>query len=71
MEPPLPWRTPRKTKRLTRKKKPDWMTPEAYDQASATLKVREFKAGGKIMITTFLDSEAAPKNELKVLYRRR
>jgi len=53
------------------KKKPQWMTQEAYDQAPATLKVREFKAGGKIMVTTFLDSEAAPKHELKVLYRRR
>jgi hypothetical protein len=53
------------------KKKPDWMTQEAYDQAPATLKVREFKAGGKIMVTTFLDSHAAPKNQLKVLYRRR
>jgi hypothetical protein len=53
------------------KKKPEWMTQEAYDQAPATLKVREFKAGGKIMVTTFLDSQAAPKNQLKVLYRRR
>jgi hypothetical protein len=47
------------------------MTQEAYDQAPATLRVREFKAGGKIMVTTFLDPHAAPKNQLKVLYRRR
>ena len=53
------------------KKKPEWMTQEAYDQAPETLKVREFKAGGKIMVTTFLDSKAAPKNQLKALYRRR
>jgi len=53
------------------RQKPEWMTREAYDQAPATLTVREFKAGGKIMVTTFLDTHAAPKNQLKVLYRRR
>jgi len=53
------------------KKRPDWMTREQYEQAPATLNVREFKAAGKIMVTTFLDAKAAPKNELKVLYRRR
>ena len=53
------------------KKRPDWMTPQQYERAPATLKVREFKAGGKIMVTTFLDAKAAPKDELKVLYRRR
>jgi len=53
------------------KRRPDWMTPEHYAQAPATLKVREFAAGGKIMVTTFLDAKAAPKNKLKVLYLRR
>jgi len=53
------------------KKKPEWMTQEQYDQVPATLTVREFKAGGKIMVTTILDSTAAPKNKLKVLYRYR
>jgi len=53
------------------KKRPDWMTPEQYEQAPATLKVREFKAAGKIMVTTFLDAKATPKNKPKVLYRRR
>jgi hypothetical protein len=53
------------------KKRPDWMTPQQYEQAPATLKVREFAAGGKIMVTTFLDAKAVPKNKLKVLYRRR
>lgn len=53
------------------KKRPDWMTQEQYEQAPATLKVREFQAAGKIMVTTFLDAKAAPKHELKVLYRRR
>ncbi len=54
----------------------DWMTPEQYAPAPATLKVREwlvalFWADGKIMVTTFLDAKAAPKNKLKVLYLRR
>ncbi len=53
------------------KKKPEWMTQEAYDEAPATLKVREFKAGGKVMVTTFLDADVAPKNALKALYQRR
>jgi hypothetical protein len=52
-------------------KKPDWMSQDAYDQAPATLKVREFKAGGKIMVTTFLCPKETPKAALKVLYRSR
>ena len=51
------------------KKKPDWMSQAEYDQAPATLTVREFKAGGKIMVTTFLCPKETPKAELKVLYR--
>ena len=53
------------------KKKPDWMNQDEYDQAPPTLKVREFKAGGKIMVTTFLCSKDTPKSALKVLYRSR
>ena len=53
------------------KKKPDWMSREDYDRAPATLKVREFKAGGKIMVTTFLCPKDTPKSVLKVLYRSR
>ena len=57
-------------------RRPEWMTPEEYAQAPATLKVRECPsgscwAGGKIMVTTFLDAKAAPKKKLKVLYLRR
>jgi hypothetical protein len=53
------------------KKKPDWMSQAEYDAAPATLKVREFRAGGKIMVTTFLCPKQAPKAVLKALYRRR
>ncbi len=53
------------------KKKPDWMSQYEYDQAPATLKVREFQAGGKIMVTTFLCPKDTPKRMLKALYRQR
>ncbi len=53
------------------KKKPDWMSQEEYDKTPATLKVREFKAGGKIMVTTFLCPKETPKAMLKALYRSR
>jgi hypothetical protein len=53
------------------KKRPDWMSPEEYAQAPATLTVRECQAGGKIMVTTLLCPKATPKSMLKVLYRQR
>jgi hypothetical protein len=56
---------------LPKPKKPDWMSQEDYDQAPSTLTVREFQAGGKIMVTTFLCAKDVPKSSLKVLYRRR
>ena len=51
------------------KKKPYWMSQHEYDQAPVTLKVREFKAGGKIIITTILCPKQTPKAVLKALYR--
>lgn len=56
---------------LTKPKKPAWMTQDAYDRAPARLTVREFQAGGKIMVTTFLCPTDTPKSMLKVLYRSR
>jgi len=53
------------------KQKPDWMSQYEYDQAPATLKVREFQAGGKIMVTTFLCPKETSKQVLKALYRQR
>jgi hypothetical protein len=55
----------------TRPKRPDWMSPEEYALVPETLKVREFQAGGKIMVTTFLCPKDAPKAMLKALYWRR
>ena len=47
------------------------MSQADYDQVPNTLKVREFHAGGKIMITTFLCPKDTPKGMLKALYKRR
>jgi hypothetical protein len=52
-------------------KRPDWMSQEEYDQVPETLTVREFHAGGKIMVTTFLCPKDTPKGMLKALYRQR
>jgi hypothetical protein len=56
---------------LTRPKRPEWMDQDNYEQAPATLTVREFQAGGKIMVTTFLYPKETPKALLKTLYRSR
>ncbi len=56
---------------LAKPKKPDWMSQSAYDQAPATVKVRELYAGGKILVTTFVCPKEAPKTVVKALYRSR
>ena len=53
------------------KQKPYWMSQEAYQTAPASITVREFKAGGKIMVSTLTCPKAAPKTELKALYKQR
>lgn len=47
------------------------MTPELYAQAPGNADGARVRGRWKIMVTTFLDAKAAPKNTLKVLYRRR
>ena len=42
-------------------KRPDWMSPYEFDQAPDTLTVREFEAGGKVIVTTFLCPKETPK----------
>lgn len=56
---------------LTKPKRPEWMSQWEYDQVPATLKVRELKAGGKILVTTFLDPKKTSKREVAALLRRR
>lgn len=53
------------------KKKPDWMTQDAYECAPKTLTIREVNVNGKILITTFLSTQEATRDELKVLYKQR
>jgi hypothetical protein len=47
------------------------MSPYDYEQAPATLKVRELETGGKILVTSFVDAKTTPKQVLRTLYRRR
>ena len=53
------------------KKKPQWMTQDEYDHAPDTLKVRELKTGGKILVTTLLCAHKTPKIALQKLYKER
>ena len=51
--------------------KPDWMSPEDYAQAPASVTVRELRAGGKTLVTTFLCPKQTAKEAIKRLYRDR
>lgn len=53
------------------KVKPDWMTQAAYEQAPDTMKVRELRTGGKILMTTLHCPKRTNKAALKALYRDR
>jgi len=48
--------------------KPEWMKQEEYDSYPNTLEIREFKIAGRILVTTFLDSEKYNKKTLATLY---
>ncbi len=50
---------------------PDWMSREQFEELPESLTIREFKAAGKVLITTLLCPKAYPKDELKILYRSR
>jgi hypothetical protein len=51
--------------------KPDWMSEETYEQAPATLTVRELRTGSKTLVTTLLCPKQTSKADLKRLYRDR
>jgi hypothetical protein len=53
------------------KKKPYWMSDEAYQNAPESIIVREFKAGGKLMVTTMTCAKEVSKESLKALYKQR
>jgi hypothetical protein len=51
--------------------KPDWMSQADYEQAPATVTVRELRTGGKTLVTTLLCPKQTGKSALKCLYRNR
>jgi hypothetical protein len=51
--------------------KPDWMSETAWREVPQQLVVREFKAGGKIMVTTLSCPRTFAKDALKALYKQR
>jgi hypothetical protein len=53
------------------KKRPYWMSEQRYQKALESITVREFKAGGKIMVTTMICAKTASKESLKSLYKQR
>jgi len=53
------------------KKKPDWMSQKAYDDAPEKITIRELQVGQKILITTMLLAKDYPKKALKALYKQR
>ena len=52
-------------------KKPDWMSKEKFDELPKTLRIRELKRGGKILITTMLCKNRASATQIKNLYKQR
>jgi hypothetical protein len=51
--------------------KPDWMTKETYDSSPGYLSIREFKAGGKVLVTSMLCAKEMPKKVLSNHYKKR
>lgn len=52
-------------------RRPPWMSLAQYEQAPQSLKVRELRAGGKILVTTLQCPKQTPKSALKSLYKGR
>jgi hypothetical protein len=50
---------------------PAWMDPAAFACLPEALPVREFKVGGRVLVTTLLCPRTFSKAELKALYKRR
>jgi hypothetical protein len=51
--------------------RPEWMSLEQYRAFPRQLCVREVDVGGRVLVTTLLDSKRVPKGELAELYRQR
>ncbi len=53
------------------KVKPQWMSAEHYQIAPESIRLRELKAGGKVLVTTMTCARTYPKDALKQLYQKR
>jgi hypothetical protein len=53
------------------KEKPDWIDEARFESIPDTIVVREFKAKGKIFVTTLIDSKIHSKHALFALYKHR
>lgn len=51
--------------------RPAWMTEEEFAALPANIMIREFKVGGKVLITSLLDASSYPREALKQLYQSR
>jgi hypothetical protein len=54
-----------------RPQRPTWMDETTYALMPETLTMREVRAGGRTLVTTFTDARAVAKPELAALYARR
>ena len=50
-------------------KRPHWMTKEEFKSSPTSIKIRELKVGGKLLITTFLKPKEITKRQLKDFYK--
>jgi hypothetical protein len=50
---------------------PDWMEKGQYDNFPEKLNIRETRVAGKVLVTTLLSPNDAPKSELSKLYQQR
>ena len=51
--------------------KPKWMDQESYDLYPESIRVREFKVGGNVYVTTFINAKKYHKRELANIYKLR
>lgn len=51
--------------------RPGWMSPEDYATAPKTVRLREVRVGGRVLVTTLRDERQVHKYELDALYHRR
>ena len=52
-------------------KKPDWIEQARFDELPGSIAIREFRAKGKLLVTTMKDVKTYPKKSLYLLYKKR